>query len=127
MFTIQIKMEFILKKGNETGWAKHHGYLRGWIKTDSDGKYTFYTLKPSTYPSRSASAHIHPVILEPDGKYYWIEDYLFDDDPLLTESDRNRDSLRGGNSGILILRQEENLWIGERNIVLGKNISDYND
>jgi len=39
-------------KGSETGWARRHGYIRGWIKTGNDGKYTFYTLKPGAYPSR---------------------------------------------------------------------------
>jgi protocatechuate 3,4-dioxygenase beta subunit len=112
-------------KGNETGWAKRHGYLRGWIKTNSDGKYTFYTLKPGTYPSRSAPAHIHPVILEPDGKYYWIEEYLFEDDPLLTEKDISKNSPRGGNSGILNLKKEGNILIGKRDIILGKNIPTY--
>ena len=33
-------------KGGETGWAKRHGYLRGWVRTGSDGKYTIYTIKP---------------------------------------------------------------------------------
>jgi protocatechuate 3,4-dioxygenase, beta subunit len=112
-------------KGNETGWAKRHGYIRGWVKTDSDGKYTFYTLKPGTYPSRSAPAHIHPIILEPDGKYYWIEEYLFEDDPLLTENELSKSSPRGGNSGVLNLKKEGNLWIGERDIILGKNVPDY--
>src|SRR5690242_15019427 len=34
------------KKGNEKGWGKRHGYIRGWIKTGKDGRYTFYTLRP---------------------------------------------------------------------------------
>jgi protocatechuate 3,4-dioxygenase beta subunit len=113
-------------KGNETGWAKRHGYIRGWIKTNSDGKYTFYTLKPGTYPSRSAPAHIHPVILEPDGKYYWIEEYLFEDDPLLTKKDISKTSPRGGSSGILSLKKEGDFWVGDRDIILGKNIPGYN-
>ena len=112
-------------KGDETGWAKRHGYIRGWIKTDQEGRYTFYTLKPGSYPNRSAPAHIHPVILEPDGKYYWIEEYLFKDDPLLTEEELSRTSPRGGNTGILDLKKEENLLIGKRDIILGKNIPGY--
>jgi protocatechuate 3,4-dioxygenase, beta subunit len=38
------------KKGDETGWARQHGYIRGWIRTNEDGKYRFYTLKPGAYP-----------------------------------------------------------------------------
>ncbi len=112
-------------KGNETGWARRHGYFRGWIKTNDDGKYTFYTLKPGVYPSRLAPAHIHPIILEPDGKYYWIEDYHFEGDSLLSEREINPESPRGGSSGILQLKKENNIWVGTRNIILGKNVPDY--
>ncbi len=112
-------------KGDEEGWAKRHGYLRGWVKTGNDGKYTFYTLKPGIYPSRNAPAHIHPTILEPDGKYYWIQDYYFVGDSLLTENELNPKLPRGGSSGLLNLQKDEILWIGERNIILGKNIPDY--
>lgn len=114
-------------RGGETGWARRHGYIRGWIKTGEDGKYTFYTLKPGTYPSRSEPAHIHPVILEPDGKYYWLGSYFFADDPLITKEVRQEstNSPRGGSPGILILREEENLLIGERDFILGFNIPDY--
>ena len=112
-------------KGDETGWAKRHGYLRGWIKTDSDGEYTFYTLKPGIYPSRNAPAHIHPVILEPDGKYYWIDEYLFEGDPLITEDESSDIAPRGGNSGIISLKKEAGILVGERNIILGKNVPNY--
>lgn len=109
-------------KGNETGWGKRHGYIRGWVKTDAYGKYTFYTLKPGSYPSSSIPAHIHPTILEPNGNYYWLNDYHFEDDPFLKEKDKHQKSPRGGSSGILTLKKEGDLWVGTRDIVLGKNI-----
>ena len=112
-------------KGNEKGWAQKHGYIRGWMKTGSDGEYTFYTLKPGTYPDRSEPTHIHPVILEPDGKYYWIEEYLFEDDPLLSNEDGSKTLPRGGSSGILSLKKDGNILVGERDIILGKNVPDY--
>ena len=31
------------KKGSEKGNGQYHGYLRGWMKTDSNGKYEFET------------------------------------------------------------------------------------
>jgi protocatechuate 3,4-dioxygenase beta subunit len=113
-------------KGNETGWAKRHGYIRGWIKTEQDGQYNFYTLKPGTYPNRSAPAHIHPVILEPEGKYYWIEEFLFEDDPLLVKGESIKISPRCGDGYILTLKKDGDVWIGERNIILGKNVPGYN-
>lgn len=112
-------------RGNETGWARRHGYIRGWVKTGKDGKYTFYTLKPGTYPDRSMPAHIHPIILEPNGKYYWLGSYHFEDDPLLTEKERSPRSPRGGSSGLLSLRKEGDLRVGVRDIILGKNVPDY--
>lgn len=112
-------------KGDENGWAKRHGYIRGWVKTDNEGKYTFYTLKPGTYPSRNEPAHIHITVLEPNGKYYWIDSYYFSDDSLLTDKDKNSTSIRGGGTNILYLKKENDLLIGNRNIILGKNIPGY--
>lgn len=112
-------------RGGEKGWARRHGYIRGWAKTGADGKYTFYTLKPGTYPSRAAAAHIHPIVLEPDGRYYWIDEYLFRDDSLLTAKQISPEAPRGGNNGILNLVKEGGLWVGTRDIILGKNIPGY--
>lgn len=112
-------------RGNEKGWARRHGYIRGWLKTGADGRYTFYTLKPGTYPSGTEPAHIHITILEPDGKYYWIDSYYFSDDPLLSEKDKQTSTVRGGGSGVLYLKEENNLLIGTRNIILGKNVPGY--
>lgn len=112
-------------RGDETGWARRHGYIRGWIKTAEDGSYTFYTLKPASYPSRTESAHIHITILEPDGKYYWIGSYFFEDDPLLTDKQKSPTSPRGGGTGILKLREENDLLAGERDIILGLNVPGY--
>jgi len=109
-------------RGNETGWGRRHGYIRGWIRTDSTGRYAFYTLKPGTYPSRSAAAHIHPTILEPDGKYYWLESYLFEGDSLLTARELSPAGHRGGGPAVLPLKKEGDLLVGERDIVLGKNV-----
>lgn len=112
-------------KQNETGWAKRHGFIRGWVKTDRNGHYAFYTLKPGIYPDRSSPAHIHPTILEPSGKYYWLGSYLFQGDSLLTDKEINPDLPRGGSSGLLTLRKEGNIRVGTRNFVLGKNVPHY--
>ena len=114
-------------RGGETGWGKRHGYIRGWIKTGQDGKYTFYTLRPGVYPNRSAPAHIHPVILEPSGKYYWLNSFHFAGDTLLTEGQKNPDSPRGGSSGLLRLEREGDLLVGTRDIILGKNVPGYKE
>lgn len=110
-------------KGDEKDWAKRHGYLRGWIKTGSDGRYTFYTQVPGSYPDGRNPAHIHPIILEPDGKYYYLSGYFFEGDPLLT-SDHMEDPPRGGN-GVVRLKQTDGMALIERDFILGKGVPGY--
>jgi protocatechuate 3,4-dioxygenase beta subunit len=112
-------------KDGETGWGRRHGYNRGWMKTDQQGRYTFYTIKPGVYPDRSEPAHIHPTILETDGKYYWLDSYHFEGDTLLTEKELHPLAPRGGSHGVLTLRKENDVWVGRRDFILGRNIPDY--
>jgi protocatechuate 3,4-dioxygenase beta subunit len=36
--------------------------LRGWARTDADGRYTFNTIKPGPYPGGGVPAHVHFVL-----------------------------------------------------------------
>ncbi|QED38085.1 intradiol ring-cleavage dioxygenase [Antarcticibacterium arcticum] len=111
-------------KGKETGWAKRHGFIRGWIKTGKDGKYAFYTFRPAAYPNGSEPEHIHITVKEPDKNEYYLDDYLFDDDPQLTKETRKERKNRGG-SGIIKPKEKNGIVLIERNIILGKNIPNY--
>jgi protocatechuate 3,4-dioxygenase beta subunit len=111
-------------KGGEKGWAERHGNIRGWIKTGSDGVYTFYSAKPGSYPERSHPAHIHATVLEPDGKYYWLDEYQFEGDPLITK-ENVRKLPRGGTPNVIALQQEGHMLVAKRDIILGKNIPAY--
>ena len=110
-------------RGDETGWERQYGYIHEWMKTGADGKYTFYTFRPGAYGG--LPAHIHPFILEPNGKYYYLGSYHFADDPQLTDEHRNPESPRGGSNGLLSLKKEDGIWVGKRDFVLGKNIPGY--
>lgn len=111
-------------KGNEKGWAKRHGYLRGWIKTDATGRYQFYTLIPASYPNSSNPKHIHPIIKEPGKTAYWIDEFVFADDPLLPAAERNRNRPVGGN-GVLMTSEKDGMLYARRDIVLGLNVENY--
>jgi protocatechuate 3,4-dioxygenase beta subunit len=111
-------------RGDETGWARRHGYIRSWIKTDKNGRYTFYTLKPGSYPGRSLPAHIHGTILEPNGGYYWIDSWHFKGDPFLKIKEESEESAYGG-SGVVELKREGDLLVAYRDIILGKNVPGY--
>jgi protocatechuate 3,4-dioxygenase beta subunit len=105
--------------------GRKHGHLRGWVKTDTQGRYAFTTIRPAAYPNRQAPQHVHPIIKEPSGNYYWIDEYLFEDDPLLSSEERARQEKRGGVGIITLKKNDKGIWIGKRDIVLGLNIPNY--
>ena len=84
------------KRGNETGNGRRHGYLRGWLRTGPDGKYRIETIKPGSYPSRSEPAHVHMTLQPPGEPERYIDDVVFEGDPLLTAAHRARLQQRGG-------------------------------
>lgn len=104
--------------------ARRHGRLRGWMKTDERGRYNFRTIRPASYPGRTIPAHVHPIVKEPDKNEYYIDEFRFDDDPLLTKRERALEEKRGG-SGIIKLVKQGDVWIGHRDIVLGLNVPNY--
>jgi protocatechuate 3,4-dioxygenase, beta subunit len=105
--------------------AKRHGHIRGWVKTDENGNYSIYTIKPAPYTNDNISAHIHTSIKEPDiDNEYYLDDFIFDDDKLLTSEKRKALENRGG-SGILRVLLGGDFQIAEHNIILGFNIPNY--
>jgi len=109
----------------ETGWVKRHGYIRGWVKTDQHGFYQFFTLRPAPYPGRDDPEHIHITIKEPGKNEYWLSEYMFEDDRLLTLSQRKLYLYRGGDGIIKLRPPEEGISHATRHIILGLNIPDY--
>jgi len=111
-------------KPDQKGSSRRHGYIRGWMRTNAKGEYKFYTLKPVAYPDRNIPAHIHPILIEPGKNDYYIDEYRFRDDPLLTPEEIHHEEGRGG-MGIISLQMKDGMLWGERDIYLGKNIPDY--
>lgn len=110
-------------RGDEEGWGRRHGYIRGWIKTAADGQYAFYTRMPGSYSSNPA--HIHPTVLEPDGRYYYVASWFFEGDPNYDERHHSEGD-RGG-SGLVAPFEEDGLMVAERDIVLGLNVPGYDN
>ncbi|MGH9766467.1 MAG: intradiol ring-cleavage dioxygenase [Blastocatellia bacterium] len=108
-----------------TGFARRNGHLRGWMKTNERGQYKFRSIRPAPYPGRTDPAHIHPIVKEADKNEYYMDEYVFDDDPLVAKEYRAKQENRGG-SGITKLTKNQNgIWVGRRDIVLGQNIPNY--
>ncbi len=109
---------------NQTGTSRHHGHLRGWVKTDEKGRYRFQSIRPAPYPNGKAPAHIHCIIKEPHKNEYWIDNYFFEDDPNLA-IEKRRQHWRGGLGIIKLTKNENGAWTGRRDIVLGLNVPNY--
>lgn len=109
------------KKVNGKRTLRH----QGWIKTDADGNYTFYTFVPGTHWGTKDLMQIHGYVKEPNtDEAYAINHFVFDNDPFLKKSCRKKIAKRGINN-ILKLEKKDGLLIGKRNIVLQSNPQTY--
>ncbi len=54
-----------------------------------------------------------------------MDEYVFDDDPLLTKKKRDEVEGRGGSGIVKVSRKAEGIWTGRRDIILGRNIPNY--
>ncbi len=116
--------QYSTKKGMDSR-ALRHGHIRGWVKSDDNGNYSIYTIRPKPYPNRDIPAHIHISIKEPDLKdEYYIDGLVFSDDILITSKEREKFENRGG-SGILRILIDQDIHVAEHNIILGLNIPNY--
>lgn len=105
--------------------AKRHGHIRGWVKSDKNGKYAIYTTRPAPYPNTDMLAHIHISIKEPNLKdEYYIDEFVFEDDLLLISKKRKALENRGG-SGVLSILVDQEIQVAKHNIILGLNIPNY--
>lgn len=109
-----------------SGAAARHGRLRGWVRTDSLGRYRFDTIRPASYPGQAIPAHVHMHVIEPGRCTYWIDSVHFSDDPLLGPEDREPgDRARGGPGIVQPTRGDDGVWRVRRDIYLGRGIPGY--
>jgi len=94
--------------------------------TDRNGIYqpSENPFRPAPYPEVQEPEHIHIYVKEPNTIPYYIDSYFFESDPKLTAEKRKTQKNRGG-SGIVKLKKENGIWTGNRNLILGLNIPDY--
>jgi len=105
--------------------TRRQGTLRAWVRTDSEGRYAFDTIRPGSYPTTDIPQHIHFHIIEPSCSTYYIDDIMFRDDPKLTPSWIRRIAKDRGGDGISMPARKNGIWHVTRDIELGKNIPGY--
>lgn len=106
--------------------VNRHGHIRGWVKTNSTGKYAIYTIRPAPYPNDVLPAHIHLAIKEPTLPHeYYTDEINFDDDKLLIPHFKKYPQENRGGSGVVRILLKGDLQIAEHDIILGLNIPNY--
>lgn len=111
--------DFDLREEND----KRYVYHRGWIKTDADGKYTFYTFIPGGDRRYRILQQLFPIIKAPNAQEYVLDTFLFDDDPLLTKLCRKRIAKKGDPSRILKPTKKDDIFTVEKDIVLSTGVA----
>lgn len=106
-----------------------HGRLRGWVRSDLQGRYELLTVRPGGYPGTDIPQHIHMHVIEPGRCTYFIGDVLFDDDPRLSAALRRIEASRerGGRGIVRPAGDARTGWRAVRDIVLGSNVPGYSD
>ena len=88
-----------------TGGNNRNTRIHGSMRTNSEGRYEFRTIKPASYPNSRNPAHIHAYVSGPNYPEYWIDEYLFADDPFVTQEVRQKNEGKGSFSSLLTLRR----------------------
>lgn len=99
---------------------EEHPRLHGRMKTGSDGKYEFRTIKPAPYSNGTSPAHIHAVLSAPGFPEYGGIMYYFEGDRFIKQDDRSRLNHKpGGTPSILTLhRDSSGVLLAIRNLLL---------
>ena len=109
--------DFELRNDRDDRYVFH----RSWVKTDADGRYTFYTFVPGNDRRYNQLQQIFPLIKESSKPEYQLETFLFDNDPLLTKRCRKQITKKSDPARIMKLKQVDGILIAEKNIVLASN------
>jgi len=106
--------------------GRRHGRLRGWARTDEQGRYRFDSIRPASYPDGRTPAHVHMHVIEPGRCTYYIDSIHFADDPRLSPEERAGDpDARGGNGVVRPEHDDRGIWVVRRDITLGEGVPDY--
>ncbi|MCB0400337.1 MAG: hypothetical protein KDD26_12135 [Winogradskyella sp.] len=106
--------DFDLRNAGDQRYVFH----RSWVKTDADGRYTFYTFIPGNDRRYNQMQQIFPIIKETSKEEVQLESLLFEEDPLLTKRCRKRLEKKGNTARILTTKKEDGILVATKDIVL---------
>lgn len=101
-------------------------HQRAFVKTDTDGAYTFYTFVPGNDRRYNQLQQLFTKVEAPDTVGYEVAPLLFDTDPLLTKLCRKKINKKGDPSRILKPTLVDGLQVVQKDIVLDSNTAALN-
>jgi protocatechuate 3,4-dioxygenase beta subunit len=87
------------------GSPAHSWRLRGWSRTDAEGRFEFRTMRPGPYPASKIPAHVHFTVFDGDTRYHAGE-LRFDDDKFVDDRERAESTREGEFGGVRRVRLE---------------------
>jgi len=109
-------------------FSNSHGRLRGWVRSDAQGRFVFDTIRPANYPNTTIPQHVHMHVIEPGCSTYPIDEMWFTDDVMfqrLNAQIRAEEARGTGGSGIVTPRRKGAGWEVTRDIHLGEKVPGY--
>lgn len=87
------------------GSPPHSWRLRGWARTDADGRFEFQTIRPGPYPASRVAAHVHFTVFDKATRYHAGE-LRFDDDAFVSPRERTESARAGEFGGVRPVRRD---------------------
>ena len=84
----------------------HSWRLRGWAKTDTEGRFEFSTIRPGAYPNSRIAEHVHFTRVHASGERYHGGELNFADDKFVTDAERTRSEREGEFGDVRPVRRE---------------------
>lgn len=95
VFAYQTDAAGVYNTPGARGWR-----LRGWARSDANGRFELRTIRPASYPGNGPPAHIHVTIDGPELGRRWTEEIHFADDPLLSQREKRESAAKGKFGGV---------------------------
>ncbi len=80
--------------------------LRGYMRTDEQGRYEFTTIKPASYPNSTIPAHIHYVV-NAEGYKERVFEIVFEGDKFITDRIRTEAAREDSGYSIRTLERDK--------------------
>ncbi|MGH9835392.1 MAG: protocatechuate 3,4-dioxygenase [Blastocatellia bacterium] len=94
--------------------------LRGYMRTDAQGRYEYSTIRPASYPNTRVMAHIHYVVNAPGSKERIFE-IVFEGDPFIDDRIRAEAANEGSAFSLRKLtRDQQGVWRCAQDIKMQK-------